>query len=98
MTLEADIENECVALAESHGWKSMKVMSPGVKGRLDRLFIKDGKHIWIEYKNPDKNSLELDPLQEIEFNDLIDHGAKAYVHNSVAATAEVLGIPYAQEK
>lgn len=94
MRPEQKIEEAAVSLAELHGWKAIKVTSPGVRGRLDRLFIKGGRHVWIEYKRPGLGCRP-SPLQADELEDLLAHGAEAYVHDSVAATAKVLGIPYA---
>jgi len=90
MGVEKKIERDSVRVAKVHGWKSRKVTSPGTRGAFDRIFIKGGKHIWIEYKDPDTGVIG--DLQQEEYEDLIEHGAEAHFVDSVKGTKKILGI------
>ena len=87
--IEKKIERDSVRAAEEHGWKVKKIITPGRRGSFDRLFIKDGRHVHIEFKTPVGviSALQLD-----EYNDLLDHGAEAYFCDSYQRCKDILGI------
>jgi hypothetical protein len=47
--LEKTIEGDCCNFAELHGWDNIKV---GYNNLPDRLFIRAGVHVWVEFKKP----------------------------------------------
>ncbi len=47
---ESVIEKEVSEFAISKGWMSLKLSSPGSRGIPDRMFLKDRKIIFIEFK------------------------------------------------
>lgn len=71
---EKQIEKAHRKWARIKGWKVRKVTSPNENGAFDRIYIKMGIHVWIEWKQPGG---VLSKVQEIEWQDLLDHGANA---------------------
>lgn len=51
---EAKIEDRSRKAARARGWKFYKITSPGMNGMPDRLMIRRGWHVWIEFKAPGK--------------------------------------------
>lgn len=74
MAEEVHLEDRAVAWAQERGWFVRKV-SWGInrRGAPDRVFIKDGRTIWIEFK---KRGGSLAALQVREKNALIAAGAE----------------------
>jgi hypothetical protein len=73
---EYQLEDRVVEDAEAQGWKVRKMTSPGRRGAFDRLFIKEGRHVHIEFKR--KKDGRPSKLQVIEYAALLKHGAEAY--------------------
>lgn len=80
MVTETTAERGFSDWAKTNGWKIIKVTSPGRKGRFDRVYLKQGLHVWIEWKHPD-GSGTLSHHQREELQDLVAHGAHAAVFN-----------------
>lgn len=59
MALESATEQEVVGWAAANGWKSYKLNGYGDRGKPDRLFGKDGKAVFIEFKAPGKPARKL---------------------------------------
>jgi len=53
-TRESKIESKVCKYAQSKGWLVFKFVSPGNTGVPDRLFLKDGKAVFVEFKAPSK--------------------------------------------
>ena len=87
---EKKIERDSVRTATEHGWYVKKIVTPGRRGSFDRIFIKHGRHVWIEFKDPDG---ETSMLQDKEMEKLRDHGAEAYWCDSYADAKRILRIP-----
>jgi len=49
-TLERDIERKACDLAKRAGWLAFKFVSPSQRGVPDRIFIKDGRVVFVEFK------------------------------------------------
>ena len=49
---ESDIEDACVKWAQANRWLSFKFEVPGYCGWPDRLFLKDGVAVFVEFKAP----------------------------------------------
>lgn len=86
---EKKIERDTVRVAELDGWYVKKITTPGRRGSFDRLFIKGGKHIWIEFKDPDGEPSE---LQIKEHAKLIAHGAEAHFCDNYQEGKTILNI------
>jgi hypothetical protein len=85
--LESKIEKDSVIAAEKLGWFSFKVVSPNFKGAPDRAYIKDGKTVYIEYKQPGKKPT---PLQRKVHDIFANHGVTVHVSTSVEETLGIL--------
>ena len=69
---ESTIERAVCAYAKAKGCLVMKLAGPNQKGQPDRMFIKDGKVLFIEFKAPGKLPTA---LQLMWLMDLNLHGA-----------------------
>jgi len=87
MVLEKDIEKKAVAAAKRNGWLSYKFSSPAHRGVPDRLFIKGGNVVFIEFKRPGGKASK---LQELVMQTMRDAGAEVYVCWSVEDAAGAL--------
>lgn len=72
---ESTIEQESKKLAEKCGWYCRKFKSPGYKSVPDRIFAKNGRVFFVEFKAPDK---EPTGLQIDEHEEMRDHGLTVY--------------------
>lgn len=59
MIRERDIEAKVVKWAKNNGWLTYKFVSPSQRGVPDRIFIKDGHIVFIEFKAPGKKPTQL---------------------------------------
>lgn len=48
--LESEIESQICDYAEATGWYQFKIMKASKRAIMDRIFIKDGVHVWAEIK------------------------------------------------
>lgn len=87
---EKKIERDSVRTAEEHGWYVKKIVTPGRRGSFDRLFIKEGKYVWLEFKDPGGEPSE---LQWKEWEKLRIHGAIAFFCDSYTDAKRILNIP-----
>lgn len=74
--MESLVEKTVCNRAEKQGWYVRKVQWVGRRGAPDRLFIKDGRHVWIEFKDYGKDARA---NQESEHEKLRKAGAEVYV-------------------
>lgn len=58
--LEKDIERKCSLWAIDHGWLVYKFVSPSNRGVPDKIFLKKGRIVFVEFKRPGG---KLSPLQ-----------------------------------
>lgn len=86
---EVQIESPCVFLAEEAGWYQRKVSWVGRVGAPDRVFIKGGRTVWVEFKATDE---EPRLSQVLEHEEMREHGAELYVVDSVADFKQVMGL------
>lgn len=61
--LESKIEAQCVKWAKDNGWLSYKFVSPSNRGVPDRMFLRDGKTVFVEFKQPSKKPSTLQARQ-----------------------------------
>lgn len=87
--LERDIEAKAVATARAYGWIGYKFTSPARASVPDRLFLREGLAVFIEFKS---EKGRLTPGQEREQARIRAAGFECYVCRSVKEALDVLGI------
>jgi len=85
--LERDVEKQVCAWAKAHGILAIKVTPMGTAGYPDRVFLKDGKAVFIEFKRPGG---KLRPLQEHRLMQLRVAGFRAEIIDNVEDGIETL--------
>ena len=78
--LEKDIERTVCRVAREEGWYVRKFTSPAHRSVPDRLFIKRGRVVFIEFKRPGGKTT---PGQDREIERLRAAGVAVYVCDSV---------------
>jgi Holliday junction resolvase len=89
MGLEKKLEKRCCDVARAHGWYTRKFSSPSNRGVPDRIFVKDGNVVFIEFKAPGNKPTR---LQEHEIKELAKHGANATWIDNIDTFKMRLGI------
>lgn len=74
--LEREIEKPAVAYAVDQGWLEIKIMRANKRGWPDRIFIRLGIVIFVEFKRPD---VEPSKQQQKRHRELRAAGVKVYV-------------------
>jgi len=80
--LESTIEKKVTKYAESLGWLAYKFSSPNNRGVPDRLYIRNGVVIFIEFKQLGKKPTK---LQTHHINKIKAQSIAVYVVDSVDA-------------
>jgi hypothetical protein len=83
---ESMIEKTVSAYARGKGWLTFKFSSPGQRAVPDRLYIKNGLTIYIEFKRLGKKPTK---LQLHTHEKMREKGAKVYVVDNVEQGKEV---------
>lgn len=89
MRIETYIEDAVCASAEADGWLVRKLAWRGRAGAPDRLLVKAGRVVFMEFKSPGENPR---PDQHRELAALTEHGAESYAIDSIRAGLKVLGL------
>jgi hypothetical protein len=84
---ERDIEKKAVELAKKAGWLTYKFVSPSQRGVPDRIFIKDGRIVFVEFKAPGKKPTA---LQAQTIRKLREAGCEVHVCDSVESACDAL--------
>lgn len=84
---ESLIERKSCQFAKANGWLVYKFVSPSQSGVPDRLFIRDGAVVFVEFKAAGE---QLRPLQQRIIANMRLHGAKVYVIDSVEGFINVM--------
>ena len=87
--LERDIEHKVTEIAKKHGWLSFKFVSPAQRGVPDRIFMKDGRIVFIEFKAPGK---KLTDIQYYIIRRMVDFGCEVHVCDSVESGCNALSL------
>jgi len=90
--LESYVENKVCEWAKKNGWLVRKLQWIGREGAPDRLFLKNGCFLLIEFKQPGKKPR---PSQRAEIKRLRQYGAKVAVVDNVEAGISFLRDEYA---
>lgn len=78
--LEDEIEAEGDKWAEDNGWLVRKLQYPGRRGAPDKMYIKGGRVVFVEWKKPDGHRKG---LQKREIRKFKEHGAEAFFCDNV---------------
>lgn len=89
MTRESAIEKAVCEAARRAGWLTYKFVSPTQRGVPDRLFIRDGDFVFIEFKAPGKRPSK---LQDMQIAKLRKAGCEVHVVDNVENGKGVLGL------
>lgn len=89
MGAEKKLEKRCTDVAKANDWFTVKLASPSNRGVPDRLFIKGGKVLFVEFKAPGgkPTPLQADCIQRMQ-----QHGAEVYVIYEVGDFKQLLSI------
>ena len=80
--LEKTVERKVCLYAEKRGWLVRKFTSPSRRSVPDRILMKDGKAIFIEFKAPGRKPTD---LQKLEHERLRAHGMTVHVIDNIEA-------------
>lgn len=89
MGAEKKLEKRCTDIAKAHGWYTRKWASPSHRGVPDRLFIKDGAVVFVEFKAPGRKPT---PLQADEIEQIQGHGGKVFWTDEINHFKNRMGI------
>ncbi len=87
---EKKINKKSYDVAKANSWYSRNYKTPTNKGAPDRIFIKEGRVVFIEYKRVGKVPTK---LQRQVAAEMLDHGAEVWWTDTVRGTKEILDIP-----
>lgn len=85
---ESKIEKTSRLIAEKHGWFQVKIEKASINGFPDRLFIKNGRTVYVEFKN---DNGRLRPEQDRVITQMREHGAEVYVISTKEEADVVFG-------
>lgn len=84
---ESDIEKKACEFAISRGWWVAKFVSPNKNGVPDRIFIRRGRVIFIEFKREKETPRK---LQELRHREMRDHGAEVFTVDNLEDAKGIL--------
>lgn len=84
---ESAVERRVCKLAEQSGWLTFKFVSPGRRGVADRLFLRNGDAVFVEFKAPGKAATR---QQLAEHARVEAQGFPVFVIDSVEAGQDML--------
>lgn len=89
--IESAIEDWVCDRAEAAGWLVRKLQWVGRRNAPDRLFAKDGRVLFIEFKRPGEQAR---PTQAREVIRMQAAGMEVHVLDSPLLALHILGIPF----
>lgn len=87
MTREIEIERPACDFAETRGWWESKFVSTNKRGVPDRIFIRRGRVVFIEFKRPGEDAT---PQQQKRHREMRAHGAEVHVVDSLSEAKLIL--------
>jgi hypothetical protein len=84
---ESLIERKCCQWAKGNGWLVYKFVSPSQSGVPDRLFIRAGLVVFVEFKATGE---QLRPQQQRVIDKMREQGATVHVIDSVEGFINVM--------
>lgn len=91
--IESSLEDWACDRAQDDGWFVRKLKWIGRRNAPDRLFVKAGRVVFIEFKRPGG---EARATQVREADRLTKAGAEVYVVDKPLRALDILGVPYAK--
>jgi hypothetical protein len=91
--LESDVRNKARDWAKANGWLVYPFASPSNRSVPDRIYIKDSRVVFIEFKQPSQPGRpggRLTKGQERKIKELRDAGAEVHVTDSVEDAKMIL--------
>lgn len=85
--IEADIEKPAIRFAKTRGWLVRKLRWIGINGAPDRVFMRNGRVMFIEFKKPGE---PLKAHQEVEHGIMRDAGLEVHAVDSLERAYELL--------
>lgn len=85
--LESKVEGESMRYAERRGWWQAKFVSPNQRGVPDRILIRAGRVIFIEFK---RHGEEPTRQQLKRHREMREHGAEVFVIDTLEEAMEIL--------
>lgn len=76
---ESTVEEACVSYASSRGWLCRKLKWIGRRDAPDRLFVRQGRVVFVEFKAPGETPR---PTQDREHAILRGYGCQVRVYDS----------------
>lgn len=89
MVLESELERDHRSRAIEAGWMVVKIMRASPNGFPDRLYLRDGRYVLIEWKRPGKPAT---PQQIKRHKEIRAHGGEVYVVDNVVEANRILDI------
>lgn len=86
--LESDNTSAAHDYAKLRGWWTIKVDTPTCNGVPDRLYLRRGVYVWIEWKRPGGG--ELSAIQVRRIKEMREHGATVYVLDNLDEAKAIL--------
>src|SRR5690242_8290764 len=74
--LESEIQRKCIEFLNKAGWLSIKIIQCNLNGFPDLITLRDGRIVFIEFKQPGKNP---EPLQEYRIKKLREQGFEVII-------------------
>ena len=87
--LEKTIERKVCEKAKLAGWLTYKWVSPAQAGVPDRIFIRQGEVVFIEFKAPGRTTT---PLQDHTIKKLRGEGMNVHICDSVEGASNALSL------
>jgi len=87
---ESALESRCCRAATAAGWLTFKFVSPGRRGVPDRIFLRAGRIIFIEFKAPGRRP---SPAQERRIAELQAENFAARIVDSEEMFSYALDLP-----
>ena len=88
--IEKKLEKRCTDIAKANDFYTRKWASPSSRGVPDRIFIKDGRVYFVEFKAPGNIPTNLQVHEIVLIN---QHGGFAFWTDNVPQFKKLLGIP-----
>lgn len=89
MGAEKKLEKRCTDVSKANGWYTTKLSSPSHRGVPDRIFIREGNVVFVEFKAPGNHPTK---LQAHTIDQMQDHGALVYVVDTIEKFKALLEI------
>lgn len=86
--LEKQLEKKCCDWAEKQGWWQRKFVSPSQRGVPDRLFLRNGHVVFVEFKRQGEKPTV---LQEKTIATMTKHGAAVHVIDNFDSFKNLMG-------